>query len=89
MFTHNQILKSYLRKIAGVCFISLCLSVTVHASHVGLPGDQQLIHTEGQAIEMSERSIDQHRYSEELWLFGSFLVSLAGLIIFVRLLHRN
>jgi hypothetical protein len=81
-------MKSYLRNIIFACFMSFWLPISAHAVHDKLPDNQQPILTKSHAIGVSEHSADQNASTEELWLLGSFLVSLSGLIIFVRLLHR-
>lgn len=79
-------LQSYLRNIVFACFMSLWLSMFAHATH---ENNQQLIHVKSQASQMSEHSSGQHPYSDELWLIGSFFISLTVLVILLRYLHRK
>ena len=75
------------------CVMSLCLSISAHATH---ENDQ---HSDpyaklgttlvmNQAAQIPEYSSSQHPYTDEYWLFGSFLAGLTGLIILIRFLHR-
>jgi hypothetical protein len=68
--------------------MSFWLPTPAHAAHNKLPDNQQPILTKNQVIGVSVHSADENAYSEELWQLSSILVSLSGLMIFVRLLHR-
>lgn len=81
-------MKTYIRKAASACIVSLWLSVSAQASHGNPQTSQPASVVSGQTIEMSADPGHHNPYADELWLFGSFLVSLTGLIVFVRLMHR-
>jgi hypothetical protein len=86
-------MKSCLRSIVFACVISLCLSISAHATHEdnqhsGPYNNQQPILVINQAAQIPGYSSGQRPYTDEYWLFGSFLASLTGLIILVRFLHR-
>ena len=86
-------MKSYLRNIVIACVMSICLSMSAHATHEnnqhpGSYDNQQPILVMNQTTQLHGYSSSQHPYTDEYWLMGSFLVSLTGLIILVRLLHR-
>ena len=71
------------------CAISLWLTMPAQASQVEMPADQLFSHAQSRVVGISDVSGDKNYHSDELWLLGSFLVSLIGMIIFVRLLHRQ
>ena len=79
---------SYLRRLMLACFMSLWLAMSALASQDKLSRDLLPSHVRSEITDMSGESADHNSYSEELWLLGSFLVSLAGMIIFVRLINR-
>jgi len=81
-------MKAYFRKAVSACIVSLWLSVSAHASHDNPHASQPSPVARGQAIEMSPDPGNPNPYTDELWLLGSFLVSLTGLVLFVRLMHR-
>jgi hypothetical protein len=81
-------MKAYIRKAVSAGIVSLWLSVSAHASHENLQTSQPTSVIKGQSIELSADPGNKNPYADELWLIGSFLVSLTGLILFVRLMHR-
>jgi hypothetical protein len=86
-------MKSCLRNIVFAYVMSLCLSISAHATHEnnqhsGPYGYQQPILVMNQAAQLPQYSSGQHPYTDEYWLLGSFLAGLTGLIILVRFLHR-
>ena len=86
-------MKLYFRKLLVACLALFCLSLSVHAAqdnnyHAVGNNNQQTILALNQAPYMGEHLSFQHQYSDELWLIGSFLVSVTGFFILVRFLHR-
>ena len=70
------------------CFMASCLLMSAQASQDKLSRDLTPSHVSSEITEMSGKPADHDSYSEELWLLGSFLFSLAGMIVFVRLINR-
>jgi hypothetical protein len=86
-------MKSYLRNMVLACVMSLCLSISALATHEnnqhsGPYDNQRPILVMNQAAQIPGYSSSQHPYTDEYWLFGSFLAGLTGLIILIRFLHR-
>lgn len=87
-------MKASLSNLLIACMASLCLSYSVHAKqdsnrHLDGYDSQQTILVMNQAPYGPEHVPGgQQPYTDELWLIGSFLVSLTGLFILVRYLHH-
>jgi len=86
-------MKSSLRNLLLACMASLCLSYSVHAAqdsnhHLAVYDSQQTILAMNQASYGPEHLAGQQPYTDELWLIGSFLISLTGVFILVRYLRH-
>lgn len=86
-------MKSFLRNLLIACMASFCLSLSVHAKqdsnrHLAGYDGQQTILVMNQPPFGPEHAPGQQTYTDELWLIGSFLLSLTGLFILVRYLHH-
>ena len=78
-------MNSHIKKVVLACFLASLLSTSAHAAH---EYSQKPILSINSSTQVSEHSHDQNPYTDEIWLFGSFLVSLTGLVILVRFLHH-
>jgi hypothetical protein len=77
--------KKYMRNIVFACLICAWLPITAHEGHEHA---QPIIKTKTITDQIFESSPDQYPHADELWLIGSFLVSLTGLVIVVRFLRH-
>ena len=87
-------MKSYLRKAVFAWLISLWLSTSAYATHGNNQhpdpyGNQQPILVKERPTPVFEHSFDRHPLSDEHWLIGSMLVSLIGLTVVLRIIHRE
>ena len=78
-------MRKYLRHLVFACLLSTWLSTTAHATYEYI---QPAINTGTTANQMIAQSPEQYPLADELWLIGSFLVSLTGLVILVRFLRH-
>ena len=76
-------MRKYLRSLVLACLLSTWLSTTGNAAH---DYTQPAINTGTTANQMISQSPDQYPHADELWLIGSFLASLTGVVILVRFL---
>ena len=86
-------MKAFLRNLLIACMASLCLSLSVHAKqdnnhHPAGYDSQQTLLVMNQAPYGNEHTAGRQPYTDELWLIGSFLVSLTGLFILMRYLRH-
>lgn len=86
-------MKIFLRNIVLACIMSLCLSLSAHATHEDhqqsvLYDRQQAVPVKSQTPGVYGYSFGQHPGTDWLWLVGAFLVSLTGLVI-LRFLYRK
>jgi len=82
-------MKLYLRNIVFACFVSLCLSIQVHATYENKQHSDTYNSQQPVVVMRQADLIPEHPYTDEYWLFGSVLAGLTGLIILVRFLHRQ
>ena len=78
-------MNSRIKKIVLACFLASLLSTSAYAVH---ENSQKPILSINSSTQVSEHSHGQNPYTDEIWLFGSFLVSLTGLVILVRFPHH-
>ena len=67
----------HFRNIVFACLLSVWLPVTAHP-----------VHEQTQPAISTVTTTAPYPHADELWLIGSFLVSLTGLVILVRFLRH-
>ena len=79
-------MKTYLKNIVISCFTYLWLYSPVHAAD---EIREEMLLAKADSTRLLENPPAQSPYIDELWLLGTFLVSLLGIFILGRFLDRK